>query len=364
MQLRSLETFTGEHVAFARLTTADGGVGWGQLSPYNADVSATVFHRQVARHALGRTVADGDDVAALARDVLRAEYKFPGTYVRRALCGLDTALWDRLGRERGAAVCDLVGGTPRPIRAYGSSMRRDVAPEAEADRLRACRDEQGFDAFKIRIGSAMGEDADQWPGRTEAVVAAVRDALPDADLLVDANSCYSAERAVEVGREVLEPNGVVHFEEPCPYWDVDATARVREALDLDVAGGEQDNDLRQWRRITDRPVVDVVQPDVCYLGGFARALEVAGMAADAGLPCVPHSANHSMVTVFALHLLAAVENAGPYLEFSVEDHWAEGVLDPGLAVEDGRVAVPDGPGWGVEPTAEWLATSDYAVSEA
>ena len=65
-------------------------------------------------------------------------------------------------------------------------------------------------------------------------------------------------------------------------------------------------------------VVDVVQPDVCYVGGFSGALEVSRLAAAAGLPCTPHCANHSLVLVFTLHLLAAIANPGPYLEFSIE----------------------------------------------
>ena len=113
---------------------------------------------------------------------------------------------------------------------------------------------------------------------------------------------------------MLEQHGVVHFEEPCPYWQIEQTAEVRAALDLDVAGGEQDCFLWQWERIVGMPSVDIVQPDVAYVGGFTRALEVAELAAEAGLPCTPHSANISLVTQFAQHLMCAIPNAGAYVE--------------------------------------------------
>jgi len=133
-----------------------------------------------------------------------------------------------------------------------------------------------------------------------------------------------------------------------------------------VAGGEQDCMLPTWRRMIELRAVDIVQPDVCYVGGFTRALEVAAMAADAGLPCVPHSANLSLVTVFALHLLAAVPNAGPYLEYSIEglDYypWQDGLFTPALEVVDGRVAAPAGPGWGVEVSPEWLARAAHRAT--
>jgi L-alanine-DL-glutamate epimerase-like enolase superfamily enzyme len=79
----------------------------------------------------------------------------------------------------------------------------------------------------------------------------------DVDLLVDANSCYTPAIAIEVGR-FLESHGVVHFEEPCPYWELEWTRQVTDALDLDVTGGEQDCLLSQWRRIIDMRTVDVV----------------------------------------------------------------------------------------------------------
>src|SRR5262249_61544166 len=128
------------------------------------------------------------------------------------------------------------GGTLGPYRAYASSMRRDISPDDEARRLAALQERDGYTAFKFRIGKECGCDRDEWPGRTEAVVPALRRALGDeAALLVDANSCYSPAKAVEVGR-LLEQHGGVHFEEPCPYWELDWTAQVTAALDLHVTG--------------------------------------------------------------------------------------------------------------------------------
>jgi L-alanine-DL-glutamate epimerase-like enolase superfamily enzyme len=324
-----------------------------------------VLHRQVAPHALG---CDPLDPVAMCTRVLEAEHKFPGSYVRRALAGVDTALWDLRGRLEGRPVCELAGGAPRALAAYASSMRRDIPPDAEADRLARLRDAHGFAAFKIRVGRECGHDADEWPGRTEAIVPAVRRALgPEAGLLVDANSCYTPARAIEVGR-FLEEWGVRHFEEPCPYWELGWTAEVAAALELDVAGGEQDCLLSQWRRIVEDRVVDIVQPDVCYVGGFTRALEVAGMAADAGLACVPHSANLSLVTVFAMHLMCAIPNAGPYVELSIEgpDYypWQYDLYDPPLVVEDGRLPAPSGAGWGIEVSRRWLAGAERRVTAA
>jgi L-alanine-DL-glutamate epimerase-like enolase superfamily enzyme len=154
------------------------------------------------------------------------------------------------------------------------------------------------------------------------VVRAVRAAVgPDARLMVDANSCYTPQRAIEVGR-FLDEHGVAYFEEP---------------------------------------------PGICYLGGLVRTLAVAELADRCGLTCTPHSANLSLVMVFTLHLMAAIPNAGSHAELSIEPDayypWQAGLFDPPLEVRDGAVAVPDGPGWGVEVSPSWLARAEHRVSE-
>jgi L-alanine-DL-glutamate epimerase-like enolase superfamily enzyme len=364
VRIHKLETYASEFVCFVRLTTDSGDVGWGQTSTYNADITATIFHRQVAPWALGANAAD---IAGLVRRIEEREHKYPGSYRCRALAGLDTAMWDLRGRLEGKPVVELLGGRPRPLRAYASSMKRDITPEAEAARLVRLRDTKGFDAFKWRVAAECGRDVDEWPGRTEAIVPMVARALGDGiSKLVDANGGYSPRRALEVGR-LLESEGVVHFEEPCPYWELEQTKSVTDALDLDVTGGEQDWDLATWRRMIDMHAVDIVQPDVMYMGGLSRTLTVAAMAASAGLPCTPHSANLSLVTICTMHFLGAIPNPGKYLEFSIEgpDYypWQDGLFlgDP-FAIRDGHVRIPSAPGWGVEINPEWLGRAAYRLS--
>ncbi|MFO1395472.1 MAG: mandelate racemase/muconate lactonizing enzyme family protein [Burkholderiales bacterium] len=366
MKIARIETFCNEFVGFVRVTADDGAQGWGQVSPYHADITCTILHRQVAPWALGW---EDTDIDGLVDRVFERELKFPGSHLYRAIGGVDTALWDLRGRREGKRVCELLGGTARELRAYASSMKRDITPEAEAARLCALRDRYGFDAFKFRVGAEAGHDVDEWPGRTEAIVPAVRRALGGGvALLVDGNSGFSAKRAIEVGR-LLQDYGVSHFEEPVPYWELEETKAVRDALDLDVTGGEQDNWMPVWKQMIAMRAVDIVQPDVCYMGGLARTLRVARLADAAGIPCTPHSANLTMVTLFTMHLLCAIPNAGKYLEFSIEgpDYypWQEGlfVRSP-YDVVDGKVRLPNEPGWGVTVHPDWLAHATHQESVA
>lgn len=364
MKLIKLETFTNEFVGFVRATTETGATGWGQVSTYNADITCEIFHRQIAPHALGTNALDFADTLALIGE---REHKYPGSYLRRAMTGLDTALWDLRGKLEDKPVTALIGGSPGRLRAYASSMRRDITPLDEATRLARLRDAHGFTAFKWRVGSECGRDRDEWPGRTEAVVPTVARALGDGiEKLVDGNSCYSAARAIEVGR-MLQDNGIGHFEEPCPYWEYDQTRAVKEALSIDVAGGEQDCEMTAWRSIIGEGVVDIVQPDVMYMGGLHRTLQVCAMAEAAGLPVTPHAANLSLVTMCTMHLLRAIPNAGKYLEYSIEGPeyypWQQDLFlgDP-YRVDDGHITISDAPGWGIEINPKWLENANYRAS--
>ncbi len=363
LKIQKIETFhQGGTLGFVKLSTDDGSVGWGQVSTYDADISVEVLHRKIARHFLGN---DPADLGILVDRAIEANYKYPWSYVCRALSGVDTAVWDLLGKREGKSVCELIGGKPRPFPVYGSSMSRSITPEDEAARLKKLRDEKGYTAFKIRVGSVNGHNQDAWPGRTEKLIPTVRKAVgDDVKMLVDGNSCYTPPKAIEVGR-LLEEHHYVQFEEPCPYWELEWTAQVTEALDMDVSGGEQDNELATWRRMIEMRAVDIVQPDILYLGGLTRTLRVAKKAAEHKLPCVPHSANRAMVTLFTLHAMAAIPNAGGYVEYSIEDSpWSDNLFSPGFEVADGKVAIPDQPGWGVTVNAQWLEKAQHRSSQS
>ncbi|MEE2774596.1 MAG: mandelate racemase/muconate lactonizing enzyme family protein [Pseudomonadota bacterium] len=364
IKIKKLETFTTEYISVVKLTMEDESAGWGQMSTYCADISAKIFHRQVAPHVLGKVFVSFHDMESF---VLEREHKFPGSYLLRAIAGLDTALWDWIGKKKEVPVTSLIGGVAGQVPAYASSMKRDITPSAEAQRLCRLRDQFGFKAFKFRVGSECGRGEDQWDGRTEEIISLVPKELgPDCIKMVDANSCYGANQAIEIGKK-LEANGIVHFEEPCPYWLPYETKKVTDALKIDVTGGEQDCDFRVWREIIEKNIVDVVQPDVMYMGGLTRSLEIARMAAKKNITCTPHAANLSLVTVCTLHFLNAIENGGNFLEFSIEGEdyypWQMNLFtgDP-FSITDGSLTISDRPGWGVTFNPGWLDGSKYQCS--
>jgi L-alanine-DL-glutamate epimerase-like enolase superfamily enzyme len=109
----------------------------------------------------------------------------------------------------------------------------------------------------------------------------------------------------------------------------------------------------------------ILQPDLCYVGGFTRALRVAKLGQQAGKLVVPHSSHLAPITVFSLHFMAAIPNAGPFVEFSIEEdaNAGERLYRPALKVIDGKVKIPDGPGWGITINPAWMEQAAYQKSK-
>ncbi len=365
MKIERIDSYFKDDVCIVKVTSSDGAVGYGQTAPFFADIAQIILHRQLAPLVLGQP----DDDFSLATRVIVKLHKFTGSYVCRSIAGVDTALWDLKGRREGKSVAELAGKKQDSIGMYGSSMVRDIPVEQEAERMVRLRDERGYSAFKLHVGVWNSEGEDYWPGRTESMIALAHKALGDAiDLYVDPNGAFSEAWTMELA-PLMRDSNVVFLEEPLPFWKVQETGALRKAIapyGILMAGGERDMQMSSWTRILELPMADIVQPDIGYIGGFTRALEVARRAAEKGIYVTPHTANWSMLLPFGLHYMAVVDKPWPLLENSIEnDRWIGSLYAEGadnLMPVDGRIAVPTGPGWGMEISPEWLDSALHMES--
>jgi len=336
-----------------RVSTDENIVGYGECSPMNNRLVAAHIEHALAPLAVG---CDPFDVEAIVEKLFVATYKLAGQSMAMAVSGIEIALWDIMGKALAQPIYKLLGGGYRKrVRMYASSMRRDISPADEAKRLAALVEKHGFTAVKVRVGSTFGFDRDAAPGRSIEVVKEVRAVLgDDIEIMVDGNSCFSAPRAIELGRR-LEGHGVFHFEEPCPYWDLDSTAKVAKALDMPVAGGEQDWELPRFREMLEREAVDIVQPDLIKAGGFSVCKKVAHLAEAHGCVCTPHQ-TQPLGTLANLHFAASTPSVRYSQEYNIEPNPLMTSLfrEPVLEVKDGHLSVPEGPGLGVEINEDLL----------
>jgi D-galactarolactone cycloisomerase len=341
--------YTTRSSCIVEIRTDAGITGWGECyGP--AAVAKAAIETQLGPRVVGR---DPFDVEVVWEDLYNRikDYGLTGITIA-AISGIDIALWDIMGRAIGKPVHKLIGGAyrrelvPYATGLYFIDMDRLIEEAVEEAREYV---EQGFRAIKMKIGLGdLKKDA--------ARVGAVRDAIgPDILLAVDANHCFSVPNAIRLGR-MLEAHDILWFEEPISPEDHDGYVEVSRALDMAVAGGE--NDFTRWgfRDIIARKAMDIVQPDLCAAGGFSECRKIAALASAFGVECVPHAWGSVIGLAATVQFLAALPDQPPafrpmptMLEFEqtpnpLRDHLAR---EP-IVQHNGVVAVPQGPGLGIE----------------
>ncbi|SOE49037.1 mandelate racemase/muconate lactonizing enzyme family protein [plant metagenome] len=337
------------------IETQDGVVGWGEC--YGPSQVARAFiESQYAPRLIGR---DAFDVEVIWEDLYNRikDYGSKGMSIS-ALSGIDIALWDIIGKVCGKPVHKLIGGAYRTeVQAYATGlyfidMDRLIEEAVEEAQGYAA---EGFTAVKMKIG--LGS-----PKLDIERVAAVRRAVgDDVRLMVDANHCFTVPQAIRLGRE-LEQLNVEWFEEPISPEDVDGYVEVTRALDMAVAGGE--NEFTRWgfRDLVSRKAMDIIQPDVCAAGGISECRKIATLAAAHGVECVPHAWGSAIGLAATLHFLAALPDQPPsyrpmppLLEFEqCENPFRDFLSAEPIVQTGGVVRIPTGAGLGIEVRREVL----------
>ena len=270
-----------------------------------------------------------------------------GGAITHAISGVDIALWDLLGRVTGQPVGRLLGGRCRDrVRPYASLLMDE--PERLADRLRSVR-AQGFRAFKIGWGPFGRRD-----DRTDrAIVAAARDAVgPDCRLMVDAGASdaywkHGYKWALQTARMLAEYD-VYWFEEPLAPDRMEDYVRLREHAPVRIAGGEVLTRRQAFQPWIDAGAFDIVQPDVTKVGGISEERHIAWMAQDHGIDFIPHGWNTAIGLAADLHLASAIP-ATDMVEYIAGSPFIDEITQGGWKLDsDGMLAIPDGPGLGIE----------------
>ena len=312
-----------------------------------------ILNRRVIPYFIGK---DARDLEEHLFGVYRhqSNYKLQGLALWCPVAWVEFAILDMLGRVCGKSMGELFGPViRREVPFYVASGRRDSTPEEEVAYLQGLIAETGARAVKFRVGGRMSRNADAMPGRTKELIPLSRKVLGD-DIAIhaDSNSSYDPPQAIEVGR-MLEDIGAVYFEEPCPFDHLEDTKRVTEALTIPVAGGEQEFSQRRFRWMIANRGVDIVQPDLQYYGGLIRSTRVARMAELAGMPTTVHISG-GFGFIYMLHFASYTRDIGLYQEYKRNIERYRDWFDPPLAIGDGVLKVPSGPGVGIASISDVL----------
>ena len=345
--LASIEPFLFRGHSLVRTTATNGATGVAAVND-RLRYLWRILEQFVLPYFVGKDIRDLPDLVDGVY-TFRSAYKLAGIALWSPVAYVELSLLDMLGKLANRSVGELLGTiVRRRIPIYLSSGARDTTPEEEVAWLSERLTETHATAVKLKIGGRMSHNADSFPGRTERLIPLARKAFgDDVALYVDANGSYDAAHAIEVAA-LLADYSVAFLEEPCPWQEYWETKRVADALALPVAGGEQDSSLPTFEWIIRDRVVDIVQPDMNYNGGLLRCLRVAEMAAEAGMPIMPHSPKAGAEAAAVLHFGSLAPNLGPHQEWNAKAAHPESWYTPTFQIKDGAVAVPDGPGLGVD----------------
>jgi len=199
----------------------------------------------------------------------------------------------------------------------------------------------GFQAVKLRIGNGVKKD--------EELIKNVRDAYPEIDIMVDANSAYhSVKDALDVAK-VCDKYRVNWLEEPIPTDNLNGLARLREQSPVQIAGGENDFGIFRFEDILSRECFDIIQPDVTRSGGYLQLKKIDAMAEVKGVRCIPHIFGFGHILAANLHLVMSTRCEWCEFPFIPDEYQ---LLEEPIKAEKGWVSALDKPGLGVEINQE------------
>lgn len=289
----------------------------------------------------------------LGMDPFRIEYlwrlmyngsRYPGgSVVNAAISGIEHALWDLKGKALNVPVYELLGGRCRDkVRVYTGVGTVDDARRAM---------DRGFTAVKTGPQPADGDKAPWGRVLREAakkMEAFRRDLGDELDIGLDPHAkIFEPVRAAELA-EAVRPYRPMFIEEPIRPENAAAMAQVRQKTTVPIATGEQLYTKYQFHDVMAAHAADILQPDLCIMGGLLEAKKIAAEAEANCLTIAPHNPLGPVATAVCVHFAASTPNF-VILEYSepVSGPLREMVLEP-MKLVDGYLQIPDAPGLGIE----------------
>lgn len=316
-----------------RDSSGQTGTGWSFTSDHGGGHAVRALLDTVLLPRVAGRVAT--DVEAIAGEMRQLTNRLGRGITSLAMAAIDIALWDLRARLAGLPLARVLGQVRDRVPAYGSGKASPTLPIDDLVTLSRGYVDDGFHAIKLRVGREPAADAE----RVRQVRLAVG---PDVRIMCDANERLDLPTALWLARQ-LAPFDIHWLEEPLPTSDVDGYRRLRAAAPMAIALGEHLFSKHDFTPYITQGAVDVVQPDVCLIGGFTEAMRVGAVADAHGLAVAPH-----FMTNLHIHLAAALPRA-VYVEYYP---FMDDLLEQGLETADGSVLVPDRPGHGVTFTPE------------
>jgi len=340
-----------------RVRSKDGHEGISVSNAQQMQIFYPVLVKRMAPFFVGKDARDLEDLVE-AVTVYESNYKAQSLAIWVPLATIEFAILDMFGKMSNRSIGLLISDkiyNPK-INVYQANGERDNSAEEVIEHLKRDLALSHAKAIKFKLGGRMSHV--EYPvGRSEKLIPLVRKTFGDEMVIsADANGSYTPEQAIPIGK-LMHEYKYAFFEEPVPFDWYEETRQVADALEIPIAGGEQEPSMHNFRWLVANGGLSITQQDMFYFGGMVRCMRVARMAHAFGKQTIPHISSTGLGYVYMMHFVSAIPNSGPYHEFKEFNNTLpfKCTTSTLLSDENGTVKVPTGPGLGVEIDPAYIA---------
>ena len=352
----------GKNLCFVRIDTDEGIHGWGECyTQADRDIQVTTHIDRLKRYLVGRDPTNIKHFIQIVFDDFAGRRGAMDLWC--AVSGLEQAMWDITGKVCGVPIHKLLGGPVRErIRVYangwgGGGWDSGIIAERASEVV-----EQGFTALKFDpIPGPWRTFVDKRvENQTVENVRAVRQAVgQDVDILVEMHRRLAPMHAIRIARHIEEYEPF-WYEEPILAENIDALAAAKQEIRIPVVTGEELYTKFEFREVFEKQAADIINPDVCNVGGILELKEIGAMAEPYFVAVSPHNYNST-----ALGLAATIQVSATMPNFliteyfvNLEDFGKDIAVNP-FEVDNGYIELPQTPGLGIEIDESSLAKYPY-----
>jgi len=352
----------GKNLCFVRIDTDEGIHGWGECyTQADRDIQVTTHIDRLKRYLVGRDPTNIKHFIQIVFDDFAGRRGAMDLWC--AVSGLEQAMWDITGKVCGVPIHKLLGGPVRErIRVYANGWGEGgwdsgIIAERASEVV-----EQGFTALKFDpIPGPWRTFVDKRvENQTVENVRAVRQAVgQDVDILVEMHRRLAPMHAIKIARQIEEYEPF-WYEEPVLAENIDALAAAKREIRIPVVTGEELYTKFEFREVFEKQAADIINPDVCNVGGILELKEIGAMAEPYFVAVSPHNYNSTTLGLAATIQVSATMPNFLITEYflNLEDFGKDITVDP-FEVNNGYIELPETPGLGIEIDESSLAKYPY-----
>lgn len=366
--IETLELLKDRNNTICRVRSKDGAVGVAIGHPFIARSSYPMFNILLKRHFVGK---DARDLDQLIFNAAERNVKNQGIPLNVQIAVIEFAILDMLGNIANKPAGLLIGNVlnekvPIYLGHHYTNLRK-LEPEESLELMYQDALETNARAVKLRAGRGdnLASDIDNAPGRTEKLIRMAREKFGDEfTLMIDGNGSYSVKEAIRIGK-ILEEHNYYFYEEPVPWDWYEEQKQVEKALDIPMAGGEEEFGIHAFRYLIGNQVFQILQPDLFYFGGMIRTMQVARMVEAVGLKITPHISRGGLGFVYLLQMVSVCPATARFHEFKMfETKDANGNTVPiesktkPFNSTNGEIDILTGSGLGINIDPDYISTHE------